>query len=141
MSQKWMWKNVPVPMHCFDAVDSWLGRRLPDEVRLFLAANNGASPKNRLFCATHGRVFVFELVVDIVKREGDGAFFAAAECAEGRLLPGHLPIGVDPFGNLFCIDVRSKECPVFFLRHDEDVGCECISPSFSEFISSLRSGV
>jgi hypothetical protein len=124
-----------------------LGHRIPPSYREFLAEVDGGPPVQDMFDYTDGdgeqeqdRVHFFLGVAD----SPDGDLVRAARTLHGRVIPGLLPIGADPFGNFLLLDAREEgDGPVWLWDHElepdelDESNLAYVAPDFAAFLESL----
>lgn len=129
------------------AFERRIGRKLPADYRAFLLEHNGGTPD-----ATLVKVRGVSSAVKRLHGLHNGPSWARLESLRrshaGRVPAGLLPIGADPFGNVFCLGLAGRwRGKVWFWDHegeaDEDEpprvdNLKLVAASFASFLAKLR---
>jgi hypothetical protein len=124
-----------------------IGHELPADYREFLLEHNGGVPE--------ATIVETKSVSSLVRRLHGlhgGPSWARLDklrkTFDGRVPDGMLPIGTDPFGNLYCLGIAGRFRPkVWFWDHEGEAhegepprtdNLTLVAPSFASFIGKLR---
>lgn len=123
-----------------------LGHHIPPSYRAFLAVSDGGRPVKDCFSfeqRDHAQNDTVKTFLGI-RPAPDGDIVETLELI-GDIPNGVLPIALDPFGNLVCLDGRDgRDGPVLFWDHEEgfdppsDSNLHEIAPDLQTFLNSLR---
>ncbi len=129
------------------AFETFIQGSLPDDYKSFLKNENGGRPKPNRFRFT---------TKDGGKEESTVHYFFALhegrvgniqkhfERYKRRIVPGYIPLGTDPLGNLLILGVTGQSMRrVYFWDHEKEgdlpsvANMSLVANSFSEFIEQL----
>lgn len=113
----------------FNDIEEEYDIRIPNGFKRFIIDNNAATPeKHRIIIGNQERVF--GSVLSFNKDDDDNVFRYLK-----RFIPNNLlPFGLDPFGNIFCIDLKSGDVQFWNHEIDKTYSAHC---NLSNFVSSL----
>jgi hypothetical protein len=126
------------------AFESRFGITLPDEYRHFLIQTNGGVPNRQVFDGN----YLVRVFFGLHRGPRPERLQWACRTYGGRMPSEIIPVGSDPFGNVFCVGVREGyQGKVYFWSHeqegDEDEpatwdNVRPIAESFNSFLEGLR---
>lgn len=134
--QRWLWRKPVLAKH-IHSVEQYFKKQLPTNLRAFIKENNGASPQLKLFKTSSGKRLIFDSVIDIARKNGDGSFWETITNLKGQLPSNAFPVGFDPFGNIFYADMNTNSAPIFFWKHDERTSSIFLADSIDNFLNNL----
>jgi hypothetical protein len=129
------------------AFERRVGHELPADYRAFLLEHNGGVPEATVV-ETKGVNSLVRRLQGLHKGPSWARLDKLLETYDGRVPEGLLPIGTDPFGNLYCLGVAGRFRPkVLFWDHEREAdegepprrdNLTLVGPSFSAFMRKLR---
>jgi hypothetical protein len=129
------------------AFEQRLGHELPAAYREFLLEHNGGVPEATLVKVRRVNSSVKHLH-GLHKGPAWARLDAARKVYEGRMPEGLLPIGSDPFGNVYCLGLSGRwRGKVWFWDHEAEAdeaepprtdNLELVAPDFASFLAKLR---
>lgn len=133
MSIQWNYKIQLKNTEIFEKIENDNGIKIPNELRTFIEANNGAYPTPN--CVDiNGEERVYDATLSFNEKEEDATTFLFAMKVVAN--PDYIPFAQDPFGNYYCYEWKNKT--VSFYNHedemmdDTEVGLDAFIKSFHE---------
>lgn len=125
----WKYKEPLKDKNVFKEIEDKYDIKIPDTLKkLVIDANGGTPEKYRVMVNNTERVFA--VVLSYNRDDHDNIYTSLDRFVK----KGLLPFGEDPFGNIFCIELKSNK--VVFWNHEFDKTVPAHS-SLSTFINSL----
>ena len=125
----WKYKIPLKDKNVFKEIEDKYDIKIPDTLkRLILDANGSTPEKYRVMVNNTERVFA--TVLSYNRGDSDNVYTSLDRFVK----KGLVPFGEDPFGNIFCIELKSNK--VVFWNHELDKTVPAHS-SLSTFINSL----
>lgn len=125
----WKYKEPLKDKNVFKEIEDKYDIKIPDTLKRLILDANGATPeKYRVMVNNTERVFACLLSYN--RGDSDNVYTSLDRFVK----KGLLPFGEDPFGNIFCIELKSNK--VVFWNHELDKTVPAHS-SLSTFINSL----
>ena len=125
----WKYKEPLKDKNVFKEIEDKYDIKIPDTLNRLVIDANGATPeKYRVMVNNTERVFAS--VLSYNRGDSDNVYTSLDRFVK----KGLLPFGTDPFGNIFCIELKSNK--VVFWNHELDKTVPAHS-SLSTFINSL----
>lgn len=125
----WKYKEPLKDKNVFKEIEDKYDIKIPDTLKRLVIDANGATPeKYRVVVNNTERVFA--TVLSYNRGDSDNVYTSLDRFVK----KGLLPFGEDPFGNIFCIELKSNK--VVFWNHELDKTVPTHS-SLSTFINSL----
>lgn len=125
----WKYKEPLKDKNVFKEIEDKYDIKIPDTLKRLVIDANGATPeKYRVMVNNTERVFAS--VLSYNRGDSDNVYTSLDRFVK----KGLLPFGTDPFGNIFCIELKSNK--VVFWNHELDKTVPAHS-SLSTFINSL----
>lgn len=118
----------------FSRIEEQRNVTIPNELKKFIKETNAGTPENNcIMLDGKERILGAVLCFNEDENEADSVFVALSVIKEKK----QLPFGIDPFGNLFCLDLDTKF--VTFWDHEKDRFSNS-GLTLKAFISSLYIG-
>lgn len=135
-------RRAPPTERAITEVENLLGYRLPLEyVQLLRHANGGHPELDSLLPGEKGKdadwVVAWFLHIDESTMAHPANLWAAIYAWRPILGEKALPIALDPFGNVFFMNMNESPPGVHACIHDEEFRTVPVAPSFESFIDSL----
>ena len=125
----WKYREPLKDKNVFKEIEDKYDIKIPDTLKRLVIDANGATPeKYRVMVNNTERVFA--TVLSYNRGDSDNVYTSLDRFVK----KGLLPFGTDPFGNIFCIELKSNK--VVFWNHELDKTVPAHS-SLSTFINSL----
>ena len=128
--------------------ESFLGLRLPEDYRKYLAQNTGERPAHSSFEVPGEGESSVQYFFPLLSKTRTETLPYKLKLYADRMPEDLLPIGADPGGNVIALAVKGKDRGgVFFWDHEQEADDEAqpywgnlkaLAPNFAAFIARLR---
>lgn len=125
----WKYKEPLKDKNVFKEIEDKYDIKIPDTLKRLVIDANGATPE-KYTVMVNNTERVFASVLSYNRGDSDNVYTSLDRFVN----KGLLPFGTDPFGNIFCIELKSNK--VVFWNHELDKTVPAHS-SLSTFINSL----
>lgn len=121
----WKYKEPLKDKNVFKEIENEYNIKIPDTLKRLIIDANGATPENyRVMVNNTERVFSTVLSYN---RGDDDSVYTTLD----RLVKkGLLPFGKDPFGNIFCIELKTNTVVLWDHEYDKTISSHSSLPSF-----------
>ena len=132
---KWICENCDVTDEMIKAVENQIGFKFPEDFIENIKLHDGGYPiPNKIII--DGQEEILNNLISFI--ESDASYILnIMRDTEGLDICKFVPIGEDPFGNLFCYYITDDNYEIVFCNHEEKYGLKYVCSSFDELISML----
>lgn len=116
MSIHWDYKIQLKNEEIFEKIESDNGIKIPEELRSFIIANNGACPTPN--CVDiNGEERVYDATLSFNEEEEDATTVRFAMNIVAN--PDYIPFAQDPFGNYYCYEWKQRTVSLY--NHEDEI--------------------
>lgn len=130
MKLDWKYYEEIKDVEVFKELEKKYGVVIPDNLKEFINEHNAATPSKSTIKNSNGNERVFGAILSFNESDADNVFVALEVIKDKELIP----IGIDPFGNYFCLSLVDES--IKFIDHETSEK-EDIANNIEEMVSKL----